>query len=72
MNDPLQKAIDSFNHEFNNFDALHYFLNEHLDKTTAERYMSRVVPAIARLALRLPELITQVKTIVENLYAYGI
>ena len=72
MNNSLQKAIVSFNHRFKSFDALHRFFNKHIDKKTAERYMTTVVPAIARLALRLPELITQVKTIVENLYAYGI
>uniref|UniRef100_A0A914V8Z0 poly(ADP-ribose) glycohydrolase n=1 Tax=Plectus sambesii TaxID=2011161 RepID=A0A914V8Z0_9BILA len=58
----IEKAIISFNLRYKkswSFDLLHRFFNNHLEKSLAERYMKTVVPAIARLALRLPELITQ-------------
>jgi poly(ADP-ribose) glycohydrolase len=67
FNHPLQKAIVSFNNRSKNFDTLHRFFSKHIDKDTAERYMTTVVPAMARLALRLPELITQVRHIVQNI-----
>ncbi len=55
----FQEAILSYNSRRWNFSALHRCFNEDMEADEAKFVLDNLLPAIARLALRLPQLCTQ-------------
>ncbi|KAF5300802.1 hypothetical protein FQR65_LT09105 [Abscondita terminalis] len=55
----LENAIKKYCKSFEDFLALHYFLDEFLDSDQNQHFFSFTLPGIIKLALKLPELLPQ-------------